>query len=279
MAIKIIGTDVINDQRQLVNITDADITAGDGYSAKTHVITDNINFTQPFSTCTLTAATTFTVSGNAEGKSAILILDTSTTPYTPSWPAAINWEDNTEPTWSTYRKWQIHFYCVSGTRIDAFAIGFDALSSQPTESVSLEGTTSTPITFFDRAATNNNDLVMGWRFGSDGNVYKYESIYNVGGNGLYLYSSSTWNNITPSQTYYIRVTNFGGTVNLSTSDSDTLNSWIALSSDRDFRVRDSRDLLTYADENMVMKVEIASDSGGSNILDTGYYECEYIGTA
>lgn len=279
MAIKISGTEVINDQRQLVNVADATITAGDGYSAKTSVVTNNINFTEPFMTCTLTAATTFTVSGEAEGKSAIMILDTATTPYTPSWPSAINWEDNTEPTWATYRKWQIHFYCVSGTRIDAFAIGFDAQSTQPTESVSLEGTTSSPESFYDRASTNNADLIMGWRFGLDGNVYKYESIYNVGGSGMYLHSSSTWNNITPSQTYYIRVTNFGGTVNLSVSDSDTLNSWIALSSNRDFRVRDSRNLLQYADENMVMKVEIASDSGGSNIIATGYYECEYGGLA
>ena len=101
MAIKITGTTVINDQRQLVNVADATMTAGAGYSAKSYAITDNINFTQPFSTCTLTAATTFTVSGEAEGKSAIMILDTSTTPYTPTWPSAINWEDGKEPTWST----------------------------------------------------------------------------------------------------------------------------------------------------------------------------------
>ena len=279
MAIKIAGTDVINDQRQLVNITDATMTAGAGYGATTSSITNNINFTQPFSTCTLTAATTFTVSGEAEGKSAVVILDTATTPYTPTWPSAINWEDDTEPTWATYRKWQIHFYCVSGSRIDAYAIGFDAQSTQPTESVSLQGTSSNAEDFFDRAASNNHPLIMGWRFGSDGNVYKYESIYNMGGNGIYLHSSSTWNNITPSQTYYIRVQNFGGTVNLSTSESDTINSWIALSSNRDFRVKDSRNLTTYADENMIMKVEIASDSGGSNIVATGYYECKYIGLA
>jgi len=279
MAIKIAGTDVINDQRQLVNIADATMTAGAGYGATTSSITNNINFTQPFSTCTLTAATTFTVSGEAEGKSAVVILDTATTPYTPTWPSAINWEDNTEPTWATYRKWQIHFYCVSGSRIDAYAIGFDAQSTQPTESVTLQGTSSNAEDFFDRASSNNHDLIMGWRFGSDGNVYKYESIYNMGGNGIYLHSSSTWNNITPSQTYYIRVTNFGGTVNLSVADSDTINSWIALSSNRDFRVRDSRNLTTYADENMIMKVEIASDSGGSNIVATGYYECKYVGLA
>ena len=279
MAIKISGTTVINDQRKLEAIagTTSTNTSYSTFYPNASSTTNNINFTQPFQTCTLTAAPTFTISGEAEGKSSVLLLDTSTTPYTPTWPSAINWAENTEPTWSTYRRWQINFHCYSSTRIDASAVGFSALSTTPTESVSLEGTSSNAEDFFDRAASNNHDLIMGWRFGSDGNVYKYESIYNMGGNGIYLHSSSTWNNITPSQTYYIRVTNFGGTVNLSTSDSDTLNSWIALSSNRDFRVRDSRNLTTYADENMIMKVEIASDSSGSNIVATGYYECKYLG--
>ena len=164
-------------------------------------------------------------------------------------------------------------------RIDATAIGFDAQSSQPTEAVALSGTTGTPITFTDFPGSNNNDLVMGWEFAADGNIYKYESVYNIGGQGRYLHSSTQWNNITPSQTYYIIVTNFGGTKNISTSDSDTLNSWIALTSNREFQVRDSRDITTYADENCVIKVEISSNSGGSTILDTGYYEMRYIGNA
>lgn len=276
MAIKISGTDVIDDSRKLVNITDAE---GEflGFNPSATAITNTINFTTPFMTTTLSAATTFIVSGEAAGKSAILCLDTSSTGYAPTFPSSFNWEDGTEPTWSTYRKWQIHMIYHSSGRIDAVGIGFDAQSTQPTETVGLSGTTSTPVTFFDMGGTN--DLVMGWRFGSDGNIYKYEDINNIGGSGIYLHTSTQWNNITPSQTYYIRVTNFGGTKNLSTGDSDTLNSWIALSSNRDFRVRDSRDQTTYADENMVMKVEIASDSGGSNILATGYYECVYSGTA
>lgn len=276
MAIKISGTEVIDDQRKLVNITDATGKSADFFPAAT-TITNNINFTTPFMTTTLSAATTFTVSGESAGKSAILCLDTSSTGYAPTFPSSFNWEDGTEPTWSTYRKWQIHMIYHSSNRIDAVGIGFDAQSTQPTETVGLSGTTSSPVYHFDMAGTD--DLVMGWRFGSDGNIYKYESIYNIGGSGIYLYSSTEWNNITPSQTYYIRVTNFGGTKNLSTGDSDTINSWIALSSNRDFRVRDIRDVTTYADENMVMKVEIASDSSGSNILDTGYYECAYSGTA
>lgn len=276
MAISISGTNVIDDQRKLVNITDAE---GEflGFNPSASAITNNINFTTPFMTTTLSAATTFTVSGEAAGKSAILCLDTSSTGYAPTFPSSFNWEDGTEPTWSTYRKWQIHMIYHSSSRIDAVGIGFDAQSTQPTESVSLSGTTSTPVTFFDMGGTN--DLVMGWRFGSDGNIYKYEDINNIGGQGMYLHTSSQWNNITPSQTYYIRVTNFGGTKNLSTSDSDTINSWITLSSNRDFRVRDSRDRTTYADEDCVIKVEISPNSSGSPISATGYYRMEYSGTA
>jgi hypothetical protein len=280
MAIKVNGTEVIDDSRGLLNVTDATGKFGEFYPSPA-TITTNINFTTPFMTVTLSGATTFTSSGTTAsgGKSAILCLDTSSTGHTPTFPSSFNWEDDTDPTWSSYRKWQIHMIHHSVGRIDATAIGFDAQSSQPTEAVALSGTTGTPITFTDFPGSNNNDLVMGWEFASDGNIYKYESVYNIGGQGRYLHSSTQWNNITPSQTYYIRVTNFGGTKNISTSDSDTLNSWIALTSNREFQVRDSRDITTYADENCVIKVEISSNSGGSTILDTGYYEMRYIGNA
>ena len=166
----------------------------------------------------------------------------------------------------------------SSNRIDAVGIGFDAQSTQPTESVSLSGTTSTPVYHFDMPGTG--PLIMGWRFGSDGNIYKYEDINNIGGSGNYLHTSSQWNNITPSQTYYIRVTNFGGSHNLSTGDSDTINSWIALSSNRDFRVRDATTpVSSYADRNAIIKVEISPNSNGSPVSATGYYELAWSGTA
>jgi hypothetical protein len=281
MSIKIDGTTVIDQSRHLANITDCDAKAFAFYpSAAT--ITSTINFTTPFMTCNMTGDTTFTVSGESEGKSAILCLDTTTDAHTPSWPDSFNWDFGVEPpsgAWAAYRKWQIHMYCHSVDRIDVSEIGFDLQSSQPTEAVGLSGTSANPVTFFDMAGSNNNDLVMGWKFDSDGNIYKYESIYNVGGQGTYLHTSTQWNNITPSQTYYIRVANHSGTKNVSTGDSDALNSWIALTSDREYRVRDSRDLLSYADENMVIKVEISTTSNGSNIVATGYYECEYSGLA
>ena len=279
MAIKISNTDVINNSRNLVNITDMDAHYN-SFSAKAEIITSTINFTTPFMTTTMTAATTYGVSGEAEGKSAILILDTTTNPYAPTFPSAINWEDNTEPTWANYRKWQIHFHVISGTRIDATAIGFDALSSTPTEAIGLSGTSGTPITFMDQGS-GVQDLVMGWVFDADGNIYKYESVYNVGGQGKYLYSSSQWNNITPSTAYYIKFSNHSGNTMSTSPSSDTsgVGIWMSLATDKKFYFRDSRDITSYADEDGTVKVEISTTSNGSNIVATGYYECKWAGTA
>jgi len=277
MAIKISSTIVVDDNRKLKNITDAT-----GYFTNLRsspiAITDNVNFTTPMMSCTLAAATTFTESGMAAGRTATLLLDTSTNYYTPTFPASWNWVNNTEPTWGNYQHWQVYATCVSASEIRANAVGFTATSGgPPSETVSLEGTTGTPISFFDQSG-GLDDLVMGWTFDSNGNIYKYENIYNVSGAGTYLYSTSTWVNTTPSTTYYIRVSNFAGN-NLSTGDSATLNSWIALTTTRTFRYRDARDISSYGNESGTMKVEIASDSGGSNILATGYYQCEWEGTA
>jgi len=279
MAIKVNGTEVITDSRKLVNIVDTDSTISSDFYPNSTVITNTINFTTPFMTATLAGNTTFSISGAAAGKSAVLVMDISTTPHAPTFSSEFNWADGTEPTWSDYRKWQIHMICHDSNRVDATAFGFSALASTPTEAVALSGTSSSPVFFQDFPTTNNHDLVMGWEFAADGNIYKYESVYNVSGSGRYLHTSTQWNNITPSQTYYIRVQNSGGTKNLSVPDSDTINSWIALTSNREFQVRDSRDITLYADENAVIKVEIASDSGGSNILATGYYEMRYVGNA
>jgi len=281
MAIKISGTEVINDSLKLKSITDA-TGFFTGFHAVPVAITDNVNFTTPMHTCTLTAATTFTESGMAAGRSAIVLLDTSTNYYTPTFPSSWNWPDNTEPTWGDYQHWQVYATCVSATEIRANAVGFTATGGgAPTETISLSGTTSSPETFFDRATSNNNDMIMGWEFDANGNIYKYESIYNVGGAGRYLHSSAQWNNITPSTTYYIRASSYSGfTPSTSpSSDSAALNTWHALSSTRKWWFRDSRDLLTYGAAEGTIKIEIASDSGGSNILDTGYYQCTWTGLA
>ena len=280
MAIKVSGTEVIDNSRKLTNVADMQGNYS-GFKPVAAGATDNISFENPVTTCVLSADTTFTESGTGTSgrPTCTLLLDTSTSAYTPTFSSAINWENNTEPTWATYRKWQITFHEITDSplRIDASAVGFSAQNSQPTESVTLEGTTSSPERLRDD--TGIVPFVAGWRFKSDGNVYKYESPNNVSGNGEYVHSTTTWNNITPSQTYYIRVTNYSGGANLDTGISDTLNTWLALNTTRSFLYKDTRAITSYADTNGIFKAEISSTSNGSNIVATGYYQVYWSGTA
>lgn len=129
MAIKVSNTTVINNDRKMLNITDTDGRVS--YSAVQAALTptsSNINFTTPKMSCTLAADTTFTESGAAEGKSAQLLLDLSSSGHTPTFSSNINWANGTEPTWSGYQKWHIIFTCVSATEIRAVAFGYEAQS-------------------------------------------------------------------------------------------------------------------------------------------------------
>lgn len=284
MAIKVSNTIIIDDDFSVGNIAD---TSGfyDDLHAVAVSTTNNINFTTPIMTCTLSAATTFTVSSGATGRTCMLLLDTSSVPYAPTWPSDVNWENNTEPTWSSYQHWQITFLYVDTNDIRGSAVGFTGTT--PTESISLHGTgnaaggsnadsttTSMPVTA---------DCIFGMRFRSDGNIEKYTNGTAQGQTGYWTYSTSKWNNITPSQTYYIRASNDNGNLTfpttLSTSYSDTLNTWLALSSSRQFRYEVAGPRNQVGTLEGLMKIEIASDSGGSNIVATGYYYWEVNGTA
>ena len=284
MAIKVSNTIIIDDDFSVGNIAD---TSGfyDDLHAIAVATTNNINFTPPIMTCTLSAATTFTVSSGATGRTCMLLLDTSSVPYAPTWPSDVNWENNTEPTWSSYQHWQITFLYVDSNDIRGSAVGFTG--STPSESISLHGTgnaaggsnadsttTSMPVTA---------DCIFGMRFRADGNIEKYTNGTAQGQTGYWTYSTSKWNNITPSQTYYIRASNDNGNLTfpttLSTSYSDTLNTWLALSSSRQFRYEVAGPRNQVGTLEGLMKIEIASDSGGSNIVATGYYYWEVNGTA
>lgn len=278
MAIKVNTTTVITDTGILESITGASGNYG-VLQPSISTTTNNINFGTPMMNCVLTANTTFSESGVSQGKTATLLLDTSANYYTPSWSSSITWENGTEPTWGDWRHWQITFIADSASDIRAAAAGFTSTGGgTPTEAISLEGTAGDPEDFFT-LPTSNGDMVAGWRFGSDGNVYKYESPNNQGGQGYTLHDTTTWDNITPSTTYYIRASNYSGDFNLSASDSSSINTWNALTSNNTFRYRDSRDVLTYADTDGIMKIEISTTSNGSNIVATGYYGVIWSGVA
>lgn len=127
MAIKVNTTVVIDNDRSMLNIAD---TVGEVSILDSKVglstCTNNINFTTPFMNCIMAADTTFTESGAAEGRSAQLLLDTTTSAYDPTFSSNINWQGGTEPTWSGYQRWHIIFTALSATDIRAVAFGYDA---------------------------------------------------------------------------------------------------------------------------------------------------------
>ena len=274
MAIKISNTTVIDDSRSFVNVTNCSGLYGDLHASPS-VTTSNISVSNAIQTCIMTANQTFTMSGGDEGRTTALLLDTGSTPWVPAFPSTIKWVGG-EPTWANSRYWQITFLS-RGTYFTGSAVGYAGAISPPTEAVTLDGTTGSPVVNSD--FTGIEPFEAGWRFKADGNVYKWQHPNNIGGDGETLYSTTTWNNITPSQTYYIKASNYSGSVNLNVARSSTLNTWIALTATRSFVVYDTRGRTTYADEDNVMKIEISANSSGSPVLATGYYKVEYSGVA
>ena len=272
MAIKISNTTVIDDLRSFVNVTNCSGLYGDLHASPS-VTTSNISVSNAIQTCIMTANQTFTMSGGDEGRTTALLLDTGSTPWVPTFPTTIKWVGG-EPTWANDRYWQITFLS-RGTYFTGSAVGY--AGSSPTEAVTLDGTPASPVINGDLKGIQW--LELGWRFKADGNVYKWNHPNNVGGSGETLYSTTTWNNIAPSQTYYIRASNFSGSVNINVVNSSTLDTWIALNTTRTFMVYDSRTTSSIGTEDNVMKVEISANSSGSPILATGYYKVEYSGTA
>lgn len=126
MAIKINTTEVIDNSRVLQNITGANGTYSNFHAAAT-TITTVVNFNTPLMTLTMSGNVTFTESNKSAGKTAVLLLDTNTTPHTPTFSANVKWPgDGTAPTWADHRYWEICFVCWDSSVVRAAAVGFDA---------------------------------------------------------------------------------------------------------------------------------------------------------
>ena len=126
MAIKIAGTDVINNSRAVVNMSDIEGKYGQ-FHGTPETITTVLDMTKPIMRRTLTAATTFTASNIATGRCCLLLLDVSSSGYLPTWPASIQWPgDGTEPDWDAtgVQTWLVGFTCWDSTTIRATATGW-----------------------------------------------------------------------------------------------------------------------------------------------------------
>ena len=133
MAIKISGTEVINDSRAVVNMSNIEGKYSQFHGSAT-IITTVLDMSKPIMRRTLSAPTTFTASNIATGKCAILMLDVSSSGHLPTWPSSIQWPgDGTEPDWDAtgVQHWLVGFTCWDNTTIRATATGWGAGSGTP----------------------------------------------------------------------------------------------------------------------------------------------------
>ena len=126
MAIKVGGLTVINNSYEMENLSGTSGTFGNFHPDET-VITSastlNISMLVPVQKVDMTGNVAFTCTNKAFGRDAVLILDTTATPHTPSFDSSVEFPGG-EPTWSTYRHWTITFLCWDSTSVRATAVGF-----------------------------------------------------------------------------------------------------------------------------------------------------------
>jgi len=137
--------------------------------------------------------------------------------------------------------------------------------------VNLSGTSGSPNVLQSGSASGAGVTAASYMyFQSDGDLV---------GNGNSQPNTAEWYDGTVSGTWYVRVTidstsgyaDPGGT----SSNNGSFNTWLALTTTRAFYVSatNSTNNGAIANRTTTFKAEIASDSGGSNIVDTGYYRC------
>lgn len=128
--------------------------------------------------------------------------------------------------------------------------------------ITLSGTTGSPNTSTD-FAISTNDAYVRWFFNSDGTV---DRLKLQGADSFEIFGPSQWSNGTPIGDYWLRFThNAGDAANLGNSSG----SWLAMTTALSQGWQETTN--GFAVTTGSSKVEIASDSGGTTIVATGYY--------
>jgi hypothetical protein len=106
---------------------------------------------------------------------------------------------------------------------------------------------------------------LGWKFRNDGSVLEFN-----GGNTTFRGGIEWCSNNPPNGIWYIRATSVQGYQTPNDSNNDPLNTWLSLQTNRQWIWR----VPFPAQWQGNLKIEIAADSAGSNIVATGYYGIE-----
>jgi len=131
MAINVVGTKVIDapvSNPYLYNIVNAEGTYGNwelfcGTTTGVTSIAVNLGSTtvQPLNEYVLGGNTTVTLTNSGLGRTYLLLIDTSSTGYDITWPSTVKWPNDTEPTWTGARYWQVHLIGYDASTIFATA--------------------------------------------------------------------------------------------------------------------------------------------------------------
>ena len=262
MAIKISGTEVINDSRALVNITGADGVYSQFHPSMQTVATTLLDFSDPVQYQLMTANRTYTESNKATGRHSLFLLDTSSTGYTPTFSSNIKWAGGTEPTWADYRYWMIPMQCVDATIVRATASGYESIGA-----LTLDGGSGGAHFVFDGSgAPYSTNLAV--RFNTDGTVEKGKSI---GGAIIAWVAAGNWitgGAFTASE-YDVRFTNWADTGGGASENFDAKpvadDSWISLSSNRTWQKNSTTEvILNWTGDFEVRKNAGAPPATGSS---------------
>ena len=301
MAIQIGANDVIDDSRRLVNITGA---TGKYDNFQPNVTTGTLPssgvyshiFSKPFTSLTMSRAETISITGSALGRCSIMNIDTSASLYTPSFAVAasggeVQWQDDAIPDWESRRFWTVALVGWSSSIVRATATGYDVQdpgTSVPSTApwVNLSGTSNSPNTDFSFSLIDNvSDVSAGWKFKTDGTL----ECTLLNGQAFGRTSNTTWagtnewydsteaGSESPGQGYWIRASQTsGGSANAALdAGSAALDQWLPLrnasgSAERTWSITNDQVGASNI-KSSYLKIEIALDASGTNIVATGYY--------
>ena len=212
----------------------------------------------------MTGNTSFTESNKALGKASILILDTGTAGYTPTFSANIEWANDTTPTWSNNRYWHIGLMCWNGTTVRAVASGYGSTGGSPSETISLSGTSSVPNSYSGITVAPQSAFAA-IKTKADGTIWGALN----GQDDVQINAGTEWCNVAPASpgSYYIRCTVVSGT--LDAISSDNTGTWEPMNNAYIWGAS-----ATNGNRGPIpvkLKLEISTTSNGSNIVATGYY--------
>jgi len=132
MSIKVASTEIISDSYILQNFNSMDGNYT-GLFANANSITTVIDMDTPVMLASLSAATTFTATNVGVGKTAVLLLDVGASGYAPTFPSTFKFAEDTEPSWTGTRYWQIGLTAWDSSTIRVVATGYSGSgASAPT---------------------------------------------------------------------------------------------------------------------------------------------------